>query len=163
LRTLEMLPGAPEPAPAGQRRVGSFIWLRSSEAGWWEWSVDAGDEVGEGDVLGRVRDLWGALREEIVAPRAGVVLFVTSSPAGVGRTRGRPDRAFGLAPSARRNRAGRRGRTRDRLDEVMSDAPTLDDLNARHGTTFRAGGRYDGGEVGAARLVDAEGRRFVLK
>jgi aminoglycoside phosphotransferase (APT) family kinase protein len=39
----------------------------------------------------------------------------------------------------------------------------LDELNARHGTRFSVLGRYEGGEVGAVRLVDDEGRRFVLK
>lgn len=40
---------------------------------------------------------------------------------------------------------------------------SLDELNARHGTDFRLAGRYEGGEVGAIRLVDAQGRAFVLK
>jgi hypothetical protein len=83
LRALGMLPGEPEPPPANQRRVGSFVWLRSQEAGWWDWAVEAGEEVAEGQVLGRIRDLWGAVREEILAPQAGVVLFITSSPATV--------------------------------------------------------------------------------
>jgi hypothetical protein len=83
LRVLGMLPGPPDPPPANQRRVGSFVWLRSREAGWWDWAVEAGEEVAEGQVLGRIRDLWGAVREEILAPQAGVVLFITSSPATV--------------------------------------------------------------------------------
>src|SRR5690242_8809690 len=40
---------------------------------------------------------------------------------------------------------------------------TIDDLNANHGTRFRAVGSYDGGEFGAVRLVDEHGRGFVLK
>ena len=83
LRVLAMLPGPPEPPPPSQRRVGSFIWLRSKEAGWWDWAVEAGDEVAAEQVLGRIRDLWGDVREEIVAPKDGVVLFITSSPATV--------------------------------------------------------------------------------
>ena len=83
LRVLGMLPGPPEPPPANQRRVGAFVWLRAQEAGWWDWAVEAGDEVGAGHVLGRIRDLWGDVREEIVAPQDGVVLFITSSPATV--------------------------------------------------------------------------------
>jgi hypothetical protein len=39
----------------------------------------------------------------------------------------------------------------------------LETLNTRHGTGFRLLGSYDGGEVGAYRLVDCDGRRFVLK
>lgn len=39
----------------------------------------------------------------------------------------------------------------------------IEELNARHGTDFRLVGAYEGGEVGAARLVDGEGRNYVLK
>jgi predicted deacylase len=81
VQTLGMLPGEPDPRPARQRQVGSFVWLRATAGGWWQWAVEAGDEVTEGQLLGRVSDLWGDVREEIVAPEPGVVLFVTSSPA----------------------------------------------------------------------------------
>ncbi len=67
---------AGEPAPRRQPSSG----CASKEAGWWDWAVEAGDEVGAGQVLGRIRDLWGDVREEIVAPQDGVVLFITSSP-----------------------------------------------------------------------------------
>jgi hypothetical protein len=39
----------------------------------------------------------------------------------------------------------------------------LEALNERHDTDFRLLGHYEGGEVGARRLVDGDGRRFVLK
>jgi uncharacterized protein len=81
LRHLEMLPGEPEPPPAGQRQVGSFIWLRTTHEGWWDAAVDSGDEVAEGQLLGRIRNLWGDVLEEIRAPREGVILFITTSPA----------------------------------------------------------------------------------
>ncbi len=81
LRAVGVLSGDPDPPPPGQRQVGSFIWLRSREAGWWQWLVEAGESVDEGQVIGRICDLWGGVREEIVAPRQGVVLFITSSPA----------------------------------------------------------------------------------
>lgn len=81
LRRLEMLPGEPEPPPTDQRRVGAFIWLRSANEGWWDSAVDAGDEVAEGQLLGRVRNLWGDALEDIVSPQDGVILFVTTSPA----------------------------------------------------------------------------------
>jgi predicted deacylase len=81
LRAAGVLSGEPEPPPLGQRQVGNFIWLRSREAGWWDWHVEAGESVDEGQVIGRIRDLWGSVREEIVAPQHGVVLFITSSPA----------------------------------------------------------------------------------
>jgi predicted deacylase len=81
LRHLGMLPGSPRPARKEMRTVGRFIWLRCEQAGWWESAVEAGDEVAEGQPLGRVRTLLGDVVEEIQAPRAGVVLFLTTSPA----------------------------------------------------------------------------------
>jgi len=78
---LGMLPGEPKPPAAQQQRVGRFDWLRSTKAGWWAPSVRAGDAVAAGDRLGEVRDLWGAVHEEIVATSDGVVLFLTTSPA----------------------------------------------------------------------------------
>jgi predicted deacylase len=81
LRSLEMLPGPPEPPRADMRTVGSFVWLRCKDAGWWQAAVAAGDEVAEGALLGRVLNLFGDVLEEIHAPRDGVVLFLTTSPA----------------------------------------------------------------------------------
>jgi hypothetical protein len=37
------------------------------------------------------------------------------------------------------------------------------ELNDRHDTDFRIAGRYEGGEFGALRLVDGDGRRYVFK
>jgi uncharacterized protein len=81
LRRLEMLPGPPTPPREDMRTVGSFIWLRCRGAGFWEAAVAAGDEVGEGQLLGRVRTLLGEVLEEIHAPGDGVVLFLTTSAA----------------------------------------------------------------------------------
>jgi uncharacterized protein len=80
LRHLEMLPGEPEP-PATPRSVGRFLWLRCEHEGWWDAAVGAGDEVAEGDRLGRVLDLHGRELEAVRAPADGVVLFLTTSPA----------------------------------------------------------------------------------
>jgi predicted deacylase len=81
LRSLEMLPGPVRPPGPDMRLVGAFDWLRCSDAGWWEAAVPAGAEVGAGDLLGRVKNLWGDVLEEIHAPREGVVLFLTTSAA----------------------------------------------------------------------------------
>jgi uncharacterized protein len=80
LRHLEMLPGEPDPPSAAMRTVGRFTWLRCERAGWWDAAVASGDEVSEGQLLGRIRDLWGDVHEEIRAPEDGVVLFITTSP-----------------------------------------------------------------------------------
>ena len=81
LRHLGMLPGEPTPPRAGMRSVGRFVWLRSSDEGWWEPDVRAGDEIRSGSSLGTVRNLFGDVTERIPAPEDGVVLFVTTSPA----------------------------------------------------------------------------------
>ena len=79
LRHLEMLPG--EPSPPRSRFVGKFVWLRASQDGWWQPAVAAGDEVAEGQLVGTLRTLYGDVLEELRAPRGGVVLFLTTSPA----------------------------------------------------------------------------------
>lgn len=81
LRHLDMLPGEPEPPPSGQRTVGRFVFLRSEHQGWWDAGARVGDRVADGALLGRIRNLWGDELEEIRAPRAGVVLVSTTSPA----------------------------------------------------------------------------------
>ena len=79
LRHLEMLPG--EPWPPRSRVVGKFIWFRASRDGWWQPEVAAGDEVADGQLVGTLRNLYGDVLEELRAPRDGVVLFLTTSPA----------------------------------------------------------------------------------
>jgi predicted deacylase len=81
LRHLEMLSGEVTPARADMRSVGRFVWLRSTDEGWWEPDVRAGDEVQAGSSLGTVRNLFGDPIEYIPAPEDGVVLFLTTSPA----------------------------------------------------------------------------------
>ena len=61
--------------------VDRFVWLRSTTEGWWEATVEAGTEVDAGAALGVVRDLYGDILEETVAPERGVPLFITTSAA----------------------------------------------------------------------------------
>ena len=81
LRSLEMLPGPVAPPRPDMREVGAFVWLRCRGAGFWEAAVAVGDELDDDQLVGRVRNLWGDVVEEIRAPRAGVVLFLTTSAA----------------------------------------------------------------------------------
>jgi predicted deacylase len=75
------LPPAVDPAEA-PARLGRFLWLRCHVSGWWAPRVGAGELVGHGQVLGTVSSLDGAeVRETILAPADGVVIFLTSSPA----------------------------------------------------------------------------------
>jgi predicted deacylase len=73
---------AAKPAPS---YLGRFLWLRCEQAGWWEPTVQAGEPVGAGQILGTVSTLDGAeILETIPAPADGVVIFLTSSPAVAG-------------------------------------------------------------------------------
>ena len=76
-----IMPGEVAPPRADMRSVGRFVWLRSTEEGWWEPDVRAGDEVRAGASLGSVRNLFGDVIERVPAPEDGVVLFLTTSPA----------------------------------------------------------------------------------
>ena len=84
LALLGMVPRAtagagPDRPPVHLRR---FIWLRCDDAGWWEPAVQPGETVAQGQLLGTVSSIDGAdILQTIIAPAAGVPMFVTSSPA----------------------------------------------------------------------------------
>ena len=69
------------PRPRSQQLVDRFLWLRSANEGWWEPVVRAGEVVSQGATLGTVKNLFGDVLEDVIAPEDGVVLFLTSSPA----------------------------------------------------------------------------------
>jgi predicted deacylase len=80
LRHLGMLAGAP-PDVAPPVEVERFTWLNAPAEGMWYPTVAVGDQVSEGQVVGHVASLFGDHLGDIVAPHAGAVLFITSSPA----------------------------------------------------------------------------------
>jgi hypothetical protein len=57
-----------------------FEWVYTKSAGMWYPEVAAGDVVNAGEQVGTVGDLFGDIREEIVSPVNGVVLFLTINP-----------------------------------------------------------------------------------
>jgi predicted deacylase len=78
--------GGPAGGAAGNAapptRLQRFLWLRCEHEGWWEPSVQAGDKVTQGKLLGMVSSIDGTqARQTITAPADGVVMFITSSPA----------------------------------------------------------------------------------
>jgi predicted deacylase len=78
---LEMTPGAAAPSP-GPEFLDGWSWPRTTSAGWWSPAVQAGTRVTAGQLLGTVSTLDGAeVLETFTAAAAGVVLFLTSSPA----------------------------------------------------------------------------------
>lgn len=58
-----------------------WIWMTTDDAGWWEAAVAPGTLVAEGDLLGTVSPLIGGAPSRVIAPAAGVPIFITSSPA----------------------------------------------------------------------------------
>ena len=80
LSSLGVLP-APFPDAEAPVEIHHWVWLRSKTAGWWSSRFGVGEWVDANEVIGTVRSLDGAHYEEIVAPEAGVPLFLTTSPA----------------------------------------------------------------------------------
>src|SRR6266481_5298068 len=75
-------PVAAGPGGSAPQYLSRFLWLRCQEAGWWEPTVQAGDAVGQGQILGTVSTLDGGdVLETIASPSDAVVIFLTSSPA----------------------------------------------------------------------------------
>ena len=66
-------------APRATTALDTFAWLRSEQRGLWYPEVAAGARVSAGQPLGRVTDLLGRPLQHVVAPIAGIVLFVVSS------------------------------------------------------------------------------------
>lgn len=56
-----------------------FIWLTSQHDGFWYPSVEVGDQVREGQVLGVVKDVWGNILQTAYASANGAILFLVSS------------------------------------------------------------------------------------
>lgn len=85
LRHLGVLAGQAVPGeelagrPAVQHE--GWHWLRTPVAGWWEPAVPVGAGVEAGALLGTVSELLGGVVHEVRAPEAGVLLFLTTSPA----------------------------------------------------------------------------------
>jgi predicted deacylase len=79
-RSVGVLAGDPAPVPPVQHHEG-WHWLRTEQAGWWQPAVPVGASVEAGALLGTVGDVWGDVFAEIVAPEAGTLLFLTTSPA----------------------------------------------------------------------------------
>jgi predicted deacylase len=80
LRYLGALEGEPEPTEK-QRIFTSSNGFHTPEEGMWLPEVDLTDEVEAGQRIGRIENLFGDEIAEIQAPRSGMILYLTSSPA----------------------------------------------------------------------------------
>ncbi len=97
MRYLRMI-GGNATFPRNVRWVDRAEVLTANVGGTWHASVDRGATVKEGQVLGELRDYFGAPMVQVSAPFAGVVLYTIGSPAisegepvaFIGRLRGGP-------------------------------------------------------------------------
>jgi predicted deacylase len=80
LRQVGMLAGAPQQKPEPVL-IERFTWMTSPAEGLWYASAKVGDHVREGQVVGRIGNLYGEPVADVTAPHAGDVLFLTTSPA----------------------------------------------------------------------------------
>jgi uncharacterized protein len=80
LRHLRLLPGEPVVFDSPVEHDG-WIWMRTTDAGWWQPAIETGTLVAEGDLLGTVSPIIGGTPARITAPAPGIPLFITSSPA----------------------------------------------------------------------------------
>jgi predicted deacylase len=67
-------------APAPPRPPVAAVAVGATTAGWWVAAVRPGEEVHEGSLLGRVRDVWGDVVADVRSPSDGVVLVLTIRP-----------------------------------------------------------------------------------
>jgi hypothetical protein len=79
LRALGMLEGDVQDAPIAE--IEQFTWLRSPAEGMWYPSVTVGEQVREGQNIGRIGNLYGDTLADITVPHDGAILFITSAPA----------------------------------------------------------------------------------
>ncbi len=69
----------PVPEVAEPKRFDGWSWLRSEHNGLYYPTVKVGEQVTEGQDLGRVADVFGNTLQSIQAPQSGVVLFLVTS------------------------------------------------------------------------------------
>ena len=102
LRQLRLLPGD---AVAFDRPVehDGWIWMRTTDAGWWQPAVATGAPVAEGDLLGTVSPIIGGTPTRIIAPAPGgpaLHHLEPGRPRGRAPARPRPSRKGDLTRSA---------------------------------------------------------------
>ncbi len=80
LRTLDVLDGAVQEHPP-PRCFDEFVWIRSRAGGFFKQSVQVGDDVEAGTIIGTIYDFFGKVIETVTASASGKVLFLVISPA----------------------------------------------------------------------------------
>jgi predicted deacylase len=78
-RHLGLLPGTP--APVGPATyISDFAWYRTTRGGLFRPALRSGTRVKQGDLIGRLYDIYGTLVEEVPSPATGIVLTVSAGP-----------------------------------------------------------------------------------
>jgi predicted deacylase len=80
MQHLGMLPGEPERLPIRERATGS-AWLTAPATGLWYPVKKPGDAVREGELLGRMTDVWGAPLRDVLAPATGRLTWIVTAMA----------------------------------------------------------------------------------
>lgn len=80
LRRLEILPGGARPVPPARHFARSVSFF-APVAGFFKATAALGDEVEEGQCLGRLGDFFGATLGEVMAPASGRLLYLVVNPA----------------------------------------------------------------------------------
>ncbi|WP_077488705.1 succinylglutamate desuccinylase/aspartoacylase family protein [Sinomonas mesophila] len=79
--TLGMLPYDVERPSRQIEHDRGWSWIYSPVGGWWQPLAELGKRVDEGEVLGRVSNLFGDVIHEVKALEAGTPMIITTSPA----------------------------------------------------------------------------------
>ncbi len=79
LRAAGLLETAPASPGFATEVLGTEAWMRASTTGYWHPSVEVGDVVAAGAVVGEVQDAFGGVLERPAAPIDGIVIFLVSS------------------------------------------------------------------------------------
>ena len=82
-RRLLRAAGLVDEAPASPAHATEILrqeaWMRASTTGYWHPSVEVGEHVAAGSVVGEVQDAFGGVLERPTASIDGVVIFLVSS------------------------------------------------------------------------------------
>ncbi len=81
LEYLEMVSSRQADAPRPCIECGSSYWLYTDRGGVLEVYPELAASIAEGEVIGRLRNVWGDLVREYVAPQAGVCVGKSNNPA----------------------------------------------------------------------------------
>ncbi len=80
LRILDVLDGPVQEYPP-PRCFDEFVWIRSRAAGFFKQSVQVGEDIDAGAVVGTICDFFGSVVETVTATASGKLLFLVINPA----------------------------------------------------------------------------------